>query len=99
VRNVYVLQVQVTDNGPGTLSSVAAMTVRLTDIGEAPTVTGLFLLNVNENSAVGTTVGTITANDVDAADSSNLKYTFSQAIHSVFHWPQHWYYHGCICRA
>jgi hypothetical protein len=78
-RNSYTLQVQVTDNGPGSLSTIGAITVRITDVGEAPTTNAIFLLNVPENSVVGTVVGTITANDVDAADSSNLKYTFSQA--------------------
>ncbi|MBN1373577.1 MAG: cadherin repeat domain-containing protein, partial [Anaerolineaceae bacterium] len=70
----YTLEVQVTDNGTPGLTGSGTVTINLTNVNEAP-VLGDASLNVNENSANGTAVGTVTATDVDAG--SVLSYSIT----------------------
>ena len=61
----FALTVQVTDNGTPNLSGSATVTINLTDVNEAPTVNAATFA-VNENSANGASVGTVTVTDPDA---------------------------------
>ncbi|HHJ18098.1 MAG TPA: hypothetical protein ENJ80_15560, partial [Gammaproteobacteria bacterium] len=65
---VFNLAVQVQDNGTGTLTDTATVTVNLTDLNEAPVINNQGF-TVAENSANGTSVGTVLAGDPDTADS------------------------------
>jgi hypothetical protein len=66
------LTVQVTDNGTPILSGSTTVVVNLTDVNEAPAPSG-GPFSLAENSANGTTVGTVLAGDQDSGQS----YTFS----------------------
>jgi len=59
----FILTATVTDNGSPQLSDTAVITINLTDVNEAPTLTAPAAANVAENS---TFVATVTANDPDA---------------------------------
>jgi len=59
------LTVQVTDSG--SLSDTADVTIDLTDLNDSPTANDASL-NLDENSANGTSVGTVIATDPDAGD-------------------------------
>ena len=61
----FSLIVQVTDNGTPPLSGGATITVNLTNVNEAPVVNAA-TFTLPENSATGTTVGTMTFSDPDA---------------------------------
>ena len=63
----------VTDQGGTGLAGTATVTVNLTDVNEAPAVTG-FTTSIAENSALGTVVGSVCVSDPDAGD------TFSYAL-------------------
>ena len=63
--NTYALTVSVTDGG--LLSNSAAVSIDLTNVNEAPTV-GDQGFAINENSAVGSVVGSVAASDPDAGD-------------------------------
>ena len=69
----FTLEVTVTDQGGAGLASTATVTVNLTDVNEAPAVTG-FTTSIAENSALGTVVGSVSVSDPDAGD------TFSYAL-------------------
>lgn len=60
-----VLTVTVTDNDSPALSSSATITVQLQDVNEVPLIT-TDSLTINENPAVGASLGTIAALDPDA---------------------------------
>jgi hypothetical protein len=62
---VYSLVVKVKDNGPGTLSSQATITVNLTNVNEPPVVNNQ-TFSVTQSAPNGTQVGTILASDPDA---------------------------------
>lgn len=62
------LTVTVTDSGNPALSSSALVTISLTNVNEAPTITNQSF-SVAENSASGTIVGDVAASDVDAGQS------------------------------
>ncbi|MFZ6026726.1 MAG: cadherin domain-containing protein [Chloroflexota bacterium] len=68
VTPVYNLTVQVTDNGTPALSDTAAVTINLNDVNESPTVNPA-TFSLDENSANGTAVGTVTASDPDASQT------------------------------
>jgi len=68
VTPVFYLVVKVQDNGTGTLSSQATVSVSLTNINEVPVITNQSL-SVSENSSNGITVGTVVASDPDAAQT------------------------------
>ncbi|MBK7172697.1 MAG: cadherin domain-containing protein [Bacteroidales bacterium] len=61
----FALIVKVQDNGSGSLSSQATITVNLTNQNEAPNIAPQ-TFSINENSANGATVGTVVASDPDA---------------------------------
>ena len=66
----YSLTVTVTDNGdnPPALSDTATVTISIEDVNEAPVISDASR-SVDENSAVGTTVGAVvTGSDVDAGN-------------------------------
>jgi hypothetical protein len=68
----YTLTVRVTDNAGTPLSKTATVTINVNNVNEPPTVqNGAF--SVNENSANGTVVGTVSAADPDAG--STLTYS------------------------
>jgi VCBS repeat-containing protein len=58
----------------GGLADTATVTVNLTDVNEAPTVDGA-TFNLAENSADGTSVGTVTAGDPDGGDTLTYSIT------------------------
>ena len=63
--NTYALTIQVTDGG--LLADSAAVSIDLTNVNEAPTV-GDQGFAINENSAIGSVVGSVAASDPDAGD-------------------------------
>jgi hypothetical protein len=62
------LIVKVQDNGSGSLSSQATITVNLTDVNENPVINNQ-TFSVPENSIAGTNVGTVVATDPDAGQT------------------------------
>ena len=62
---IFTLAVRVTDLGQ--LFDTATITINLVDVNERPTAIGA-TFGVNENSAAGTDVGTVTAFDPDVGD-------------------------------
>jgi hypothetical protein len=62
------LIVKVQDNGSGSLSSQATITINLIDVNEIPEIYDQSFW-VPENSATGTTVGTVVAGDPDAGQT------------------------------
>ena len=70
---VFSLTVQVEDTGA--LTDDATVTINLNDLNESPSINDQSLPNIDENSANGTSVGTVVASDVDAGDS--LTYTIT----------------------
>ncbi len=68
---VFTLTVQVTDNGAPVLSDSNTITIRLNDLEETPTVhSGAF--DLDENSPVGTAVGTVSAGNLDAGETHSF---------------------------
>jgi hypothetical protein len=61
----HVLEVRVTDNGDPELADTAFITINLNDVNETPTANPAGPFSLNENSAGGTPVGTVTASDPD----------------------------------
>jgi hypothetical protein len=61
----FALVVKVQDNGTGTLSSQAIVTVSLTDVNEAPVISNQSF-SIADNSVNGTSVGIVVASDPDA---------------------------------
>ena len=64
----FSLVVTVTDNGIGNLSSQASITININDLNEVPEITAQSF-NVDENSLIGTIVGTVLATDPDNGQS------------------------------
>ncbi|MDY0103306.1 MAG: cadherin domain-containing protein [Lentimicrobium sp.] len=60
----FQLTVRVQDNGEGNLSASATITISLTDVNEAPQMSGINV-QINENSPTGTMVGQMSATDPD----------------------------------
>jgi hypothetical protein len=65
---VYILVVKVQDNGTGTLSNQANITINLSDANEAPIINNQSF-SITENTSNGTTVGTVIASDPDAGQT------------------------------
>ena len=63
-QSLYVLTVQVTDDGTPSLSATATVTIAVNDVNDAPVVNNQ-AFSVDENSAGGTVVGTVVASDGD----------------------------------
>ena len=70
---MQVLKVKAVDNGEGALSSLALVTVTITDVNEAPTILPKSFV-VSENSPVGTTVAQYNGADQDDGDTAGLAY-------------------------
>jgi VCBS repeat-containing protein len=68
----FSLTVQVADDGVPEMSSTATVTIDLTDVNEAAVFTQSGPFSVDENSAFGTLVGTVSA--VDQDHGQTLKY-------------------------
>ena len=66
-KSSYSVRVRVTDAGG--LTFERALTITVTNVNEAPTAVALSANTVAENSASGTTVGTLSATDIDANDT------------------------------
>jgi|GEM_PF-602816 len=71
---VFQLTVQVTDNGPGTLSSSAQITVNLINVNEPPVIAAQTFA-INENSPAGTQVGPLVASDPDEGQTLSYQFT------------------------
>jgi len=74
----FTLTVQVRDQGGTGLTATGTVTVNLTNVNEAPSVTG-FTTALAENSAAGTIVGSVTATDPDAGDTLGYAITGGNA--------------------
>ncbi len=70
----YSLTVQVQDNGAGNLTDTATVTITVNNLNEAPLASNQSF-NVNENSAGGTVVGTVSATDPDAGQTLTYSIT------------------------
>lgn len=70
----FQLTVQVQDNGAGNLTSSATITINLIDVNEAPVMSNRSF-QLNENSPVGTIVGTMTATDPDQGQTISFAIT------------------------
>ncbi len=64
----FSLTVQATDNGSPAASGEATITINLSDVNEAPLVSGA-AFSVDEYSPVGTLVGTVSMSDPDAGQT------------------------------
>lgn len=69
---IFTLVVKVQDNGTGSLSSQATVTINLVNLNEPPIISNQSF-SINENSPNGTLVGTVVASDPDAGQT--LSYT------------------------
>jgi VCBS repeat-containing protein len=67
-KPTYSFTVTATDKG-GLSTAAQAVTVKVTDVNEAPTVTSKSTGSVNENAVSSTVIYTATATDVDAGDA------------------------------
>ncbi|MBI5774741.1 MAG: cadherin domain-containing protein, partial [Verrucomicrobia bacterium] len=71
-KNSYSVRVRVTDSGD--LAFEKAFTIAISDVNDAPTDISLSASSVTENAAIGTTVGTFAAADVDAGDTATFTF-------------------------
>ncbi len=65
-QSSYSIRVRVTDNGSPTLANEKTFIIQVTDVNEAPTGLSLSNLNIAENNANPTLIGTLAATDFDA---------------------------------
>jgi hypothetical protein len=70
VNTTFNLTVTVTDNGTGTLSDTAAITINVNNVNEAPVVNDATVA-LNENSANGTSVHTVTFTEPDTTGQTH----------------------------
>jgi hypothetical protein len=75
----YSFNVVATDNGTGSLTDTKALTVTVTNLNEAPTITSAATASVAENAVISTVVYTATATDVDAGQTLNYSLTGTDA--------------------
>ena len=76
----FVLTVQVSDGGPAPArTDTATVTINLTDVNEFAPVLNDATFSVAENSANGTSVGTVTATDADATKTFGYSITAGNA--------------------
>lgn len=74
----FVLTVEVTDGGTPALSATANVTINVTDVNENPSIPAGQIFAVNQGAAVGTSVGTVSANDPDTtAPNKTLTYSIT----------------------
>jgi VCBS repeat-containing protein len=72
--STFNLIIQATDNGNPAKSGTATVSINLTDVNEAPTVTPA-TFTIAENSLVAAAVGTVGATDVDALQTRTFSIT------------------------
>ncbi len=75
----YSFNVMATDNGTGRLTDTKAVTVTVTNVNEAPSITSGSTGTVAENAATSTVVYTATATDVDAGQTLRYSLTGTDA--------------------
>ncbi len=63
--NVYTVTATATDNGSPANYSTQTITITVNNVNEAPVIDALQIFDIDENSAIGTSVGTVLATDVD----------------------------------
>ena len=80
-KSSYVIDVIGTDGGG--LSSTKAVTVTVTNVNEAPTITSGASGSVAENAPASTVVYTATSSDVDAGANGQVSYTLTGADASL----------------
>lgn len=68
--NSYSLVVRVTDNGAGTLYAERTVTININDVNESPTALNITATGINENSTIGTVIGTLSSIDEDLPGDS-----------------------------
>ncbi|KAI8744489.1 protocadherin Fat 4, partial [Biomphalaria glabrata] len=71
-QSVYFVNVQVTDNGAPSMSSVSSIKIDVMNVNEAPLFLGTNFLTAKENSNMGTEVGALLVTDPDNGDSVEL---------------------------
>ena len=76
----YSVKVRVTDNGNPSLHSDTVLSININNTNDAPTKPVLSNANVDENQAVGTTVGTLSTTDQDTSDT----HTFTLASSGTY---------------
>ena len=69
-KTSYTLKVEATDQSNPPQSQAANVTINVTDVDEAPSFGEIPTLSVDENSAAGTAVGSVTATDPEEATLS-----------------------------
>ncbi|MCX6046410.1 MAG: cadherin domain-containing protein [Chloroflexi bacterium] len=75
-KSSYSILVRTTDSYGGTFDK--AFTINVADVNETPTSLTINTSSVDENSTSGTTIGTFSSADLDAADASaNKNYSFT----------------------
>lgn len=75
----YLLEVQATDSGTPEMSDIGTITVAVTDVNDAPTITGGDF-SVAENSAEGTDVGIVMGMDED--EGQTVSYSIIGGSHA-----------------
>ena len=71
-------RVTVAARDPGGEQDTVSVTIKVTDVDEAPTITaGSASVNYNENASAGTEVARYTANDPDGDNAASLKWSLS----------------------
>src|SRR6266705_1893632 len=84
-QNVYHIDVTATDGGAGNLSDTKAVTISVTDVTEAPTVTSGATGSVAENAPISTVVYDANASDPDGtAPNNTLSYSLGGADEGAF---------------
>lgn len=72
LTQTFSLQVRVTDGGNPSLSATQIVTIHVTDVNETPAIPLNQVFSIAENSATGTTVGTVQAADPDIVQPNNV---------------------------
>ncbi|XP_067682653.1 protocadherin Fat 4-like [Haliotis asinina] len=82
----FVLTLGVTDDGQPPMSSEKRVTVKVTDVNEAPTSLSLSKNQVSEDSAINTVVGLLSTDDPDntKTTSQTFNYTIIEDDHGRF---------------
>src|SRR6266705_63628 len=84
-QNVYHIDVTATDGGAGNLSDTKAVTISVTDVNEAPTITSGATGSVAENAPISTVVNDANASDPDGtAPNNTLSYSLGGADAGAF---------------
>jgi hypothetical protein len=85
--NFHIVSVRVKDS-KGLVSPTATWRVNVNDMQERPTLRSVTFNGVEENSGVGTIVGTVTGSDPDAADAGRLRFEIrGQETNAAGHSP------------